>query len=346
MRIPADEALRFARECFVKAGVPAEDASTIADHLVLASLRGVDSHGIVRIPYYIEGLRKGLVKTRAEVAKISEGPSHLLLDFGGGLGIPAAVRATRAAVEKARGSGIGLVGARNLGHVGMLAYYTMIITEEGMIGIAAANSPSRVAPWGGSEPVFGTNPVSIGFPGKRRILIDMATSAIAHFKIRLAAMRGERIPEGVALNKEGRPTTDPREAFEGVLLPFGGYKGYALSLAVEVLSSALTGALASFEIPQHPSTQGGFIVISIDVGAVRGYEDYLRDVEKILDRVKSSRRAEGFPEILIPGEPEEREEALRRARGIPVDWETWRLLSKTAEELGVDPPRTAEAESP
>lgn len=339
--IQENEALRFARECFIRVGVPREDADIIADHLVLASLRGVDSHGLIRIPYYIEGIKRGLVKPSPEIKILSQNPSHAMIDGGGGLGIPIAVRATKLSLEKARRSGISAVGVRNLGHVGMLAYYTLMAIREGIIGIVMANSPAIVAPWGGVDRIFGTNPISIGFPGQRGkgIVIDMATSAIAHFKIKLAAMRGERIPEGAALNREGRPTTDPKEALEGVLLPFGGYKGYALSLAVEMLSSILLGAPSSTEIPSHPSTQGGFLIISIDVGSFRSYSDYLEDLDRLINKIKRSRKAQGYQEILLPGEPEEREETKRRSMGIPIDMETWNLLLKTAEELNVAPPR-------
>jgi len=140
----------------------------------------------------------------------------------------------------------------------MLAYYIKKVIEHGFVGFACVNAPATMAPWGGREKVFGTNPMCVGFPidERKTIILDMATSVMAHFKIKVAALKGEKISEGVALDKQGRPTTDSKEAFEGVLLPFGGYKGYGLALAIEVLTSALLGAPQSKNIPLHPSTQG------------------------------------------------------------------------------------------
>jgi len=247
VKVLAKEAQDFCVECFLKFGVPKEDVENIADHLVLANLRGVDSHGIIRIPYYTEGIRKGLVKPKSDIRVVEESSSITLLDGGNGLGIPVATKATDLAIDKAKSTGVGIVGVRNLGHVGMLAYYIKKAIGHGFIGFACVNAPAVMAPWGGRERIFGTNPMSIGFPmdDGRSIILDMATSVMAHFKIKVAALKGEKISEGVALDRQGRPATDPKEAFEGVLLPFGGYKGYGLVLAIEVLTSALLGALQS-----------------------------------------------------------------------------------------------------
>ena len=266
--------LEFARECFRRVGVPEEDAGIIADHLVLANLRGVDSHGVIRIPYYIEGVEKGYVRARSEIRILRETRATALIDGGGGLGIPVAVKAIRLGIEKAKSGGIAVVSVRNLGHVGMLAYYTLKITEQKLIGLVTANAPARVAPWGGAEPVFGTNPISFGFPAREKpIIIDMATSVIADFKIKLAALKGEKIPEGVALDKSGKPTVDPKEALEGCLLPFGAYKGYSFSLIVEVLSAVLSGGSLSKQIIRQPSTRGGFFVMILDPTAFRSYRE-------------------------------------------------------------------------
>lgn len=227
LRFSKDELYRFAVEAFVRVGVPREDAEVVADHLVTANLRGVDSHGVIRVPYYVDGVEKGLISPVTKLTTVKEGPFYALLDGGNGFCIVAAYRATMIAIEKAKNVSLGFVGVKNLGHAGMLAYYTKMIAREGMIGFACANGPARVAPWGGAEAVFGTNPISYAFPleGAEPIVFDAATSAIASFKIRLAAMRSEKIPEGVALDKDGGPTTDPEKALQGVLLPFGGYKG-------------------------------------------------------------------------------------------------------------------------
>lgn len=334
---------KFTIECFTRIGVPAHDAELIADHLVLANLRGVDSHGVIRIPYYIEGVRKGYVKARPEVRIVKEGAATALIDGDDGLGIPIAVRATDIAVDKAKTIGVSAVSVRRLGHVGMLAYYTLRMSKNNLIGLATANGPPFVAPWGGSQRIFGTNPISIAFPSiGKPIVIDMATSATASFKLRLAALKGEKIPEGIALAKDGRPTTDPKEAYEGILLPFGGYKGYAISLAIEVLSALLSGGALSKNIPLHPSTQGGFFVVAINPATFREYSEYLNDVNELIKIVKSCPPAQGFTEVLLPGEPEDRNFEIRVRDGIPIDLGTWRLLIDVARDLGIEPPLTVQ----
>jgi len=339
VKVSAKQAQDFCAECFEKFGVPKEDAENIADNLVLANLRGVDSHGIIRIPYYIEGIRKGFVQPRSDIRVVEESSSITLLDGGNGLGIPVATKATDLAIDKAKSTGVGMVGVRNLGHVGMLAYYIKRVVERSFIGFACVNAPAVMAPWGGRERIFGTNPMCIGFPMDegRAITLDMATSVMAHFKIKVASLRGKKIPEGVALDRQGRPTTDPKEAFEGVLLPFGGYKGYGLVLAIEVLTSALLGALQSKYIELHPSTQGGFFISVIDVSRFRNYEEYKKDVLHLVDMVKSSTLAEDVKEILIPGEVEEREAEKRQRDGIPIEDATWKELMNLAKELNIKP---------
>lgn len=340
---PAEELRRFTVDCFTKAGVPKNEAETVADHLVLANLRGVDSHGVIRIQFYLEGIERGLVKPKTDIRVVRESFSTALIDGGGGLGIPVAVKATELAVEKAKSSGIGVVGARNLGHVGMLAYYTIKIAKNRLLGFACANCPAIVAPWGGRERIFGTNPLSLGFPidENKSIIMDMATSAMASFKIFLAKREGRKIPPDAALDKDGRPTTDPARALEGVLLPFGGHKGYAFSLAVEILSSALLGASLSKEIPLHASTQGGFLVTALNPTLFREtYEDYRRDILKIVETIKKSKPVEGVREVLLPGEPEEETFRKRLRDGVPLDPETWSKMLEVAEKLGVKPPQS------
>jgi len=340
VKISAEQAQDFCVACFLKFGVPKEDAENIADNLVMANLRGVDSHGIIRIPYYTEGINKGFVHARSDINVIEESASIALLDGGNGLGIPVATKATELAIDKARSTGVGVVGVRNLGHVGMLAYYMKRVIGHGFVGFACVNAPAVMIPWGGRENMFGTNPMCVGFPMDegRSMILDMATSGIARFKITVAARRGKEIPAGVALDKQGKPTTDAREALEGFLLPFGGYKGYGLVLAIEVLTSALLGALQSKYIEVHPSTQGGFFITVIDIGKFRDYQEYKKDILHLINNVKSCPPMDGFTEVLIPGEIEEREAEKRMKEGIPIEDATWQELIKLAKELNIRPP--------
>jgi len=333
----------FTRECFLRVGVPKEDAELIADHLVLANLRGVDSHGVIRIPYYIEGIRKGYVKAAPQIKVVRESPTTTLIDGDNGLGIPIAVKATITAIDKAKTMGLSAVAVRNLGHVGMLAYYTLQTCRERLIGLATANGPALVAPWGGAERVFGTNPISFGFPTKDMpIVVDMATSAIAHFKIVMATLTGKSIPEGVALTKDGRPTTDANEAKDGILLPFGQYKGYAISLLVEILSAVISGAPLSKHTTLHPSTQGGFFVMALNPTAFIDYSEYLDNISKLVTIIKSCPPAQGFNEVLLPGERASRIQAERTKNGIPIEIEVWKKLTDISKELGVELPAVIE----
>ncbi len=339
VKVSAQQARDFCAECFEKVGVPKKDAENIADNLVLANLRGVDSHGIIRIPYYAEGLRRSFVLPRSDIRVVEESPSITMLDGGNGLGIPVATKATDLAIDKAGATGVGVVGVRNLGHVGMLAYYMKKVIGHRFIGFACVNAPAVMIPWGGRENLFGTNPLCVGFPMDEgsSIILDMATSGMARFKIMVAALRDKEIPAGVALDKQGQPTTSPQEALEGFLLPFGGYKGYGLVLAIEVLTSALLGALQSKDIEVHPSTQGGFFISVIDISRFRDYREYKKDVLHLIGNVKSSPLADGFTEILLPGEIEEREAEERMRDGIPVEDATWQELISLAKELNIKP---------
>ncbi len=330
--------LKFAIECFTKAGVPRDDARLIADHLVSASLRGVDSHGVLRIPDYIDGIEKGYVKVNPRPRILKETPISALMDGDRGFGIPIAMKAVELAITKAHSSGMAIIGVKNLGHVGMLAYYTKKLVEENLLGFACANCAAMVAPWGGSERILGTNPISIGIPAPRGnpIIVDMATSAIASAKALIALKEGKELQPNIALDKDGRPTRDPKAVLEeGTLLPFGGHKGYAISLVVEILSSALIGGPTSKEVPFHESTQGGFLLAALDPLIFRDKDEFEKDVLRLIDIVKNCRLREGFSEILIPGELEDREYKLRIRRGIPIDLETVKSLKAVAEKLGV-----------
>jgi LDH2 family malate/lactate/ureidoglycolate dehydrogenase len=340
IRVRKDDLYNFCVNVFVKAGVPEEEAKIVSEHLVEASLRGVDSHGVIRVPYYIEGIKKGLVNAKSNVSIVKETPVSALLDGGNGLGQVVAKKAMEIAIEKAKTSGVGLVGAKNLGHVGMLAYYTKRLAENKLVGFAFANGPALVAPWGGAERVFGTNPLSYGFPTKNKpIVLDIATSATAHFKIKVAMIRGEELAPGLALDKDGNPTTDPKKAFEGILLPFGAHKGYGFSLLVTLMTVPLIGGTFDKDVVLHASTQGGFFVMAINPTLFREYEEFIEDVQRVVNTIKSTKPAKGFKEVLLPGEIEERIAEERSKNGIPIDLEVWKSFEELSKEYGVELPK-------
>ncbi len=327
LRIDHETLRNMVREIFVKAGFRSEDASIIADHLVTANLRGVDSHGVVRVRYYLDTIEKGFIKPCGDLSILRDSGVFIKADGNSCLGIPIAYKATMLVIERAREYGVGVLGCGNLGHVGMLAYYTSMIAREGFIGFAATNANPMVVPWGGAKPVFGTNPFSISFPTRSEpIVIDMATSAIAHFKAIVASRKGEILPEGVAIDEKGEITRDPNSLY--ALLPFGGYKGYAISLAVEILAGILGGGILSVEVPAGSMRQGGFIVAALDPSRLIDREEYLSKIEMLIKTIKNTQPAKGYSEVLIPGEPEERKYRERVREGIELDEETWREISQ------------------
>lgn len=338
--IEESELRRFCVDALTEAQLTEGDARLVSDHLISANLRGVDSHGVIRIPYYLEGIRKGLVKARAETRLVRETPVSALLDGGHQLGIVVANQATQIAVGKATQSGVGVVGAVELVHVGMLAYYTERIAREKLIGIACVNGPAYVAPWGGAERVLGTNPISYAFTTNNStpIVFDAAMSAAAAFKIKLMGLKKQEIPGDWALDKDGNPTRNAAEALDGLLLPFGQYKGYAFSLLVELLTVPLLGGLPSREVVSHASTQGAMFIMAVNPVLFRDYIDYCKDIQEITRMIKSARRAKGFSDVLLPGEIENRIMRERLTAGIPIDGETWKELERVAKELRVRPP--------
>jgi LDH2 family malate/lactate/ureidoglycolate dehydrogenase len=335
--IDARDLQEFTRRAFMKVGVSEAHAETVAHHLVCANLRGVDSHGVARIPYYIEGIRLGEVNTTPRIRKVVDRKAAAVVDGDYGLGQVVGRYATELAMEKAAEYGIGTVGVKRTSHVGMLAYYGMMVAERGMVGEVFTNSPSFVAAWGGMKPVLGTNPVCITFPRRGGpVVLDMATSESAAFKIMSAASRGDSIPEGWAIDREGNPTRDPAKALDGALLPFGGYKGYGLAVAVELFSSVLVGADWSARVKLAYHTEGGQYVQALDVAHFRPYDQYLNDMDEVARVIKTSGKEES--RIYLPGEIEAAVTAERSAHGIPVDGKLKEALMKVSAELGIPLP--------
>ena len=335
--ISARDLQEFTKAVFTKAGVKDDHAETVAHHLVRANLRGVDSHGVARIPYYVSGIRLGEVNVDPKITTVVDNKATALVDGDFALGQVAGKYATELAIRKASEFGVGVVGVKRTSHVGMLAYYGMMIAERKMVGEVFTNSPPFMAASGGKKPVLGTNPVCITFPydGLGPIVLDMATSESAAFKIMSAAGKGESIPEGWALDKEGNPTTSPKEALEGALLPFGGYKGYGLAVAVELFSSVLLGAAWSTRVKMAYYTEGGQYVQAVDVSHFRPYQEYLRDMKEVVKGIKTSGKGKAKDEVYLPGEKEAITAAERSAHGIPVDPGLKRVLTKASKEFGV-----------
>jgi len=335
----------FIRKIFFRNGLSEEDAETAASALVKANLRGVDSHGVARVPMYCERLRRGVANPQPKIEISRVAPAVALIDGDDGLGLVVGKKGMAEAIHIAHESGIGLVGVKRSGHYGMAALYILQAIEADCIGLAFTNASPALPVWGGQDKFFGTNPFAAGAPtnGMPAFVLDMACSIIARGKLKFAAQRGEPIPEGLALDKNGRPTTDGKEAFEGVVLPFGGVKGAALSMLMDVLSGVLTGAAFGGEV-RNPFTglegpQGtGHFFVALKADLFMSLDAFKQRMQTLAKRVKAQPLAEGFKEIQFPGEPEHRTEKARLKNGIPLTPDVVAALKSEADLVGLSFP--------
>ncbi len=322
----AAEALTdYARAMFLSAGLRESDATLVAGDLVKANLRGVDSHGVSRIPMYLERLRRGLVNPRPaiHVSKVAGAVAHV--DGDNGMGFLASDVAMNAACDLAGEMGIGLAGVHRSTHFGMGACYALRAIERGFISMIFTNSSPAIPMWGGRTTFLGASPIAAGIPGGKHppYVMDMAMTVIARGKIRLAAMKGDPIPQGLALDIDGNPTTDAAKAFEGVCLPFGGVKGSVLGMLMDLLSGVLTGANFGGDVKSlyfdHSEPQNvGHLFFAIKPDLFMSLTDFGARMDEFYARIKELPRAAGVDEIMLPGEPEQRRENQRRRDGIPV----------------------------
>jgi hydroxycarboxylate dehydrogenase B len=325
-------------------GCPDDEAMIVAEALARANLAGHDSHGLIRVEQYAKLVRTGDIVPGAPTTVVREAACTALLDGGWNFGPVVARRALEVAIRKAREYGTGTVSVRNSNHLGRLGEYALMAAAEGMLCIGAVNNHGRgnlVAPFGGSDGRLSTNPITFACPGPERpILVDITTSVVAEGKVRLVKNAGKRVPEGWIIDNQGHPSTDPDDLYtdpRGAILPFGGavgHKGFALGVMVDILSGALSGAGCSYS---STCRLGNAMFFSVtDIEKFVPLDEFLEQVG-VLDRhVKASPPAPGFQEVLMPGEPELRQEELRRREGIRIDEETWRQFVECAGGLGVE----------
>ncbi|MGQ9514056.1 MAG: Ldh family oxidoreductase [Thermoproteota archaeon] len=336
----AEELQKAAYQIFRKLGAPEYNADLVSKLLVKANLVGHDSHGIIRIPLYVNRIRRGLLDPKAEIRIVKERGSMMVVDGCWGFGQVVAWRTMEKTVINAKKCGICISAIFNCNHIGRLADYTSIPLSHSMIGFAMCNGPARVAPFGGTERLFNPSPLSIAIPAleEKPIILDISTSVVAEGKLMVKRKRGERVPEGWILDKDGRPSVDVEDYFKGgSILPLGGavgYKGFGLALVIDILGGILTGT-GSASSPDFKNGNG-VILAAIDVSFFRDVDVFRREVDSLIRRVRESKKAPGVGEILIPGEPEAREEARRMKDGIFVEEETWKEIVDIGRSLGVD----------
>jgi uncharacterized oxidoreductase len=340
----ADELRGISASIFEALGSPREDAELVSDLLVEANLTGYDSHGVIRVPMYASGIKMGAIKPGAEIKVVDETPSTAVIDGGWNFGQVVCKKAMEVCIEKARGNAVGLVTVRRCQHAGRLNAYAEMAMEQDMIGIMSVNSASFVAPFGGRTRQLGTNPLCFVIPSgtESPMILDMATSVWAMGKIWVYLARGEELPEGVFMDDLGNPTTDPSWYEDGVLEPLGGlvgYKGYGLSLLVEILSGALSAAACSNsdEFRSRPFYGGnGVFMMAINVGRLTDIDEFKKRVDDLFRKIKGSPLAPGYDEILIPGDRERRKKEKNLKEGVYVEEKTWNTIVELARELDLE----------
>ncbi len=347
LRFPAERLRSYCAAILRALGVPPEDAELVAHSLIAADLRGVESHGVHLMSLYFARLRSGQIRPKTEISVLRDDGSTVLLDGGLGLGQVAGVRAVDLACERARIHGAAAVGVRESTHLGALGYYTLRAAERGLIAFAFQNGPAFVPAYGGLTPLFSTNPISYAIPAAQEppIVYDVATTAVAGNKLKLARKRGEKIPLGWATDARGVPTTDPHAASLDHLLWFGGHKGFGIALLVEILAGVLTGSCfgrheyTASELSGRDRVAKGFVFVALDPDRFIGSDELRKRIDALIRDVHASEPAVGFERVCVPGEIEYRCQQERSARGVPLAPELVAELEGFASQLGLGPLR-------
>lgn len=335
----------FCQTVLAAAGVGQPVATSVAASLVYADMRGVDSHGVLRLPIYVRRVREGMVDVVREPAVIKDRGATALVDGGNNFGAYVGQKALDLAVDRARRHGVATVGVRRSNHFGTAAYFAEQAASAGLIAIIVSNASQTMPPTGGIRPFLGTNPLAIAAPsgGPSPFLLDMATSQVARGKIIAAARRGEPIPEGWAIDADGRPTRDAEAGLAGAVLPLGGAKGYGLSMAIDILAGVLTGAgygphvRNMYEDWENPQDVGHAFIL-VDIAAFMPIPTFLARMQDYLALLKAEPRASGIAEILFAGEYEHRLAGGRRETGIALAPSLLQELSALAAEFAVAMP--------
>ncbi|MBI3665007.1 MAG: Ldh family oxidoreductase [Acidobacteria bacterium] len=332
---------QFTVDIFQACGAPAAEAAIVADHLIAASLMGYDTHGVIRIPQYVEDVKREIIRPGAPLQVTRETETTAVLDCGWNFGQVGGVRAMELAIAKARRWHVAMIVARRSNHAGRLGAYTQMAAEQGLLAIGVCNSPRHghfVLPWGGREGRLATNPISFAVPSDSGapIMADFSTAETTEGALRLYRNLGKPLPSGWIVDAQGQPSTDPADFYgppQGAILPFGGgrgYRGFALSLLVEVLGGLLGGSSITID---QPGNGLGFIVI--DVSTFLAPREFAELIRELRAYIKSSPPASGFDEVQLPGEPDFRTRQQRLRHGIPIDKKTCEQIRSAAASVGV-----------
>ncbi|MBZ4654734.1 MAG: malate/L-lactate dehydrogenase [Peptococcaceae bacterium] len=330
----------FTTSILTKMGMTLANSEIIADSLLYADLRGVKSHGLVRLPAYVERVEKGVMNKNPLMELEQNHEAVALLNANNGFGQVAGHNAMTLAINKAKKYGIGLVGVKNSNHFGIAAFYSMLALNENMIGFVLTNASPAIAPYGTKTPLLGTNPLSIAIPAKseKPIVLDMSTSVVARGKIRYSALINESIPLGWAMDSNGKPTDNPKEALKGSLEPIGGPKGSGLSLIIDILCGVLTNTCLTGEVKNLTDLSGpsktGHIFCAINISNFMNVEVFKTNIDLVIQSIKNLPSADGNP-VYLPGEIEHNLSQKRREEGIPMEREVITSLNSVASRYGI-----------
>jgi L-2-hydroxycarboxylate dehydrogenase (NAD+) len=345
LRVPAERLETFTAKAFEAVGISEPEASSIAELMVRADLQGSDGHGIFRLPQYIRRIRGGAVNVKPRITVAREAAGMALVDGDNGMGHLVMRYATEKAIDKARTAGVAWVGVKWSNHAGPASLYAAMPAVHDMIGLyLAVGNANHLPAWGGLDMLLSTNPIAVALPAGEEpaIVLDMATTVAAYGKVKTKAQRGETMPEGWMMDRDGRPLTDPRRANEGFLLPIGGYKGYGLALVFGLLAGTLNGAamgrdVVDFNADDTTPTNTGHVIVAIDVAAFQPVPDFKRSVDALVRDIRGSKRLPGFDRIRLPGEGSHAARADRMNNGVPLPAALLASLRQLAGELGITP---------
>ena len=342
-RIPFEELARFAAEAYEKVGLRARDARAVAELMAEAELQGSEGHGMMRLPHYVRRIRAGGVNTRPNIRVVEERAAMALIDGDNAMGHLVMKRAAEIAVAKARSAGCAWVGTRKSNHAGPASLYARMPLAEGMVGLyLAVGSANHLPPWGGLDMLLSTNPIAVAIPTEEEppVLLDMATTIASMGKVKTKMQRGEPLPEGWMVDREGKPLTDSKRGFEGLLLPIGGYKGYGLSLVFGLLAGTLNGAamgkdVIDFNVDDTTVTNTGQAILAIDPAAFGDPGEFRRRVDAVVRDLRGSQRMPGVERIWLPGEQSHARREANAREGVPIVPALRASLDKLAAELDI-----------
>jgi LDH2 family malate/lactate/ureidoglycolate dehydrogenase len=341
-RVRPERLIDFATAVYASQGVPEPDARLVADTLVQADLWGHQSHGVLRLGWYLDRLRNGVMKPQTTAEFVVDAGAVAVIDGHDGVGHVITMLATREAIKRAKAHGIACVAVRYSNHFGTCMYYTLTGARAGCVTMLTSNGGPAMAPWGGRKKIIGTNPWSVAAPAGRHapFVVDMANTGVARGKIYLARQRRQPIPLGWAITAEGEPTTDPQAAIDGIILPMAEHKGYAIVAMIDMMSGVLTGSgfLSAVHSPYKTAEKSncGHLIIAMNIEAFQKLDDFNARMEQYVAEIKSVPTAKGFDEVFYPGEIEANNNVRNREAGLLLPDDTLADLRRIAQETGLE----------